>query len=296
MKKIYILLFSVAVVATSSAQVVISQVYGGGGNTGAVYSNDFIELFNRGTAAVSLNGWSVQYASAAGTSWALTALPNVTIQPGKYYLIQQAAGTNAAASLPTPDLDAVTCACTVSGGATPSPQNGIAMAGTNGKVILSNTTTAETTANPTGSQIVDKVGYGSASGFETAATPVLTNSTAAVRNAAGCTDTNDNSSDFTVVAPVARNSASATNACNLSVAQNQIDGLKIYPNPVINGTFYINTNLDSTKEVVVYDVLGKQVVKTSTTNAVNVSNLKGGVYIVKITEEGKTATRKLVIK
>jgi hypothetical protein len=85
-------------------------------------------------------------------------------------------------------------------------------------------------------------------------------------------------------------------SATLSIAQNQINGLKIYPNPVTNGTFYINTNANSTKEVVVYDVLGKQVVKTTTTNAVNVSNLKGGVYIVKITEEGKTATRKLVIK
>lgn len=83
---------------------------------------------------------------------------------------------------------------------------------------------------------------------------------------------------------------------NLSVKQNQIDGLKIYPNPVTNGTFFINTSSDSTKEVVVYDVLGKQVIKTSTTNSVNVSNLKGGVYIVKITEDGKTATRKLIIK
>jgi hypothetical protein len=82
----------------------------------------------------------------------------------------------------------------------------------------------------------------------------------------------------------------------LAVKQNQIEGLKVYPNPVTNGTFYINTNANTTKEVVVYDVLGKQVVKTSTTNAVNVSNLKGGVYIVKITEDGKTATRKLVIK
>ena len=82
----------------------------------------------------------------------------------------------------------------------------------------------------------------------------------------------------------------------LGVAQNQIEGLKIYPNPVTNGTFYINTSSDSKKDVVVYDVLGKQVIKTSTTNAVNVSNLKSGVYIVKITEEGNTATRKLVIK
>jgi hypothetical protein len=89
---------------------------------------------------------------------------------------------------------------------------------------------------------------------------------------------------------------SSVTTATLSVSQNQIEGLKVYPNPVTNGTFYINTSADSTKEVVVYDVLGKQVAKTSTTNAVNVSNLKGGVYIVKITEDGKTATRKLIIK
>ena len=83
---------------------------------------------------------------------------------------------------------------------------------------------------------------------------------------------------------------------DLSINKNSIDGLKVYPNPVTSGTFYINTNANSTKEVVVYDVLGKQVIKTSTTNAVNVSNLKGGVYIVKITEDGNTATRKLVVK
>jgi hypothetical protein len=89
---------------------------------------------------------------------------------------------------------------------------------------------------------------------------------------------------------------SSVTSGSLAVAQNQIEGLKIYPNPVTNGTFYINTSTDSTKEVVVYDVLGKQVVKTSTTNAVNVSNLKAGVYIVKIIEDGKTATRKLIIR
>ena len=52
-----------------SSGVVISQVYGGGGNASAPYQNDFIELFNRGASAVSLNGWSVQYASATGTTW-----------------------------------------------------------------------------------------------------------------------------------------------------------------------------------------------------------------------------------
>ncbi len=82
----------------------------------------------------------------------------------------------------------------------------------------------------------------------------------------------------------------------LSVSQNAISGLKVYPNPVTNGTLFIDTDSNAVKAVSIFDVLGKQVVKTTTEQAVNVSNLKGGVYIVKITEDGKTATRKLVIR
>lgn len=298
MKKIYSLLFIALLSASASAQVVISQVYGGGGNTGGIYTNDFIELYNRGTVAQSLNGWSVQYASSTGSSWAVTTLPNVTIQPGKYYLIQQAAGANTIAALPTPDLDAVTCTCTVSGGASPSPQAGIAMAGTNGKVILVNTTVAETTTNPTGAQIIDKVGYGSANGFEgAAATAALSNSTAAIRNNAGCSDSNDNGADFTVGTPVARNGATATNTCNLAVGENVISGLNVYPNPVKNGIFYITTDANAERTVTVFDIVGKQVLNTTTSeSAINVANLNSGVYMVQITEEGKTATKKLVIR
>jgi len=83
---------------------------------------------------------------------------------------------------------------------------------------------------------------------------------------------------------------------SLSVKNNTIAGLKVYPNPVTSGKFFISTDANTDKYVVIYDVLGKQVVNTTATESVNVSNLKTGVYIVKITEEGKTATRKLVIK
>src|SRR5262245_32023863 len=75
----------------SSSGVVISQVYGGGGNVGAILRNDFIELFNRGNSTVNLAGWSVQYASATGTSWDRTLLSG-TISPGQYYLIVEAQG------------------------------------------------------------------------------------------------------------------------------------------------------------------------------------------------------------
>ena len=85
-----------------SPTLVISQVYGGGGNSGAKYKNDFVELFNRGTTAVSVSGWSVQYASATGSSWQVTTLSG-TIQPGHYYLVQEAAGSGGTTNLPTPD-------------------------------------------------------------------------------------------------------------------------------------------------------------------------------------------------
>lgn len=83
----------------------------------------------------------------------------------------------------------------------------------------------------------------------------------------------------------------------LGVKQNTIEGLNMYPNPVSKGTLYITSNSSEAKSVSVYDVLGKQILDTKTTNgAVNVSNLKAGSYIVKITEDGKTDTKKLIIQ
>ena len=86
----------------STSLVRISQVYGGGGNSGATLKNDFIELFNPGTQAVELTGWSVQYAAATGTTWQVTRLAHA-IQPGRYYLIKEAAGAGGTTDLPTPD-------------------------------------------------------------------------------------------------------------------------------------------------------------------------------------------------
>ena len=85
---------------------------------------------------------------------------------------------------------------------------------------------------------------------------------------------------------------------SLGIKDNAIAGLKVYPNPVTKGNLYVSSNSNEVKTVAVYDVLGKQVVKTITTSneAINVSNLNAGVYIVKITEAGKTATRKLVVE
>src|ERR687886_1345701 len=81
--------------------IVVSQVYGGGGNSGATYKNDFIELYNRSAVAVSVTGWSVQYAASTGTTWQRTALSG-SIAAGGYYLVQEAAGARGATSPPPP--------------------------------------------------------------------------------------------------------------------------------------------------------------------------------------------------
>ena len=179
-----------------SGGVVISQVSGGGGNAGAQFKNDFIELFNRGASPVSLSGMSVQYTSSAGSTWAVTALPNVTLAPGQYLLVQEAAGAGAQPNLPTPDATGT-----------------IAMSATAGKVALAATTTALTGVCPGG--LVDFVGYGAAANcFEGGApTTTLTNSTAALRAGNGCTDTDSNSTDFTIGAPTPRNTATTAASC-----------------------------------------------------------------------------------
>lgn len=194
-----------------SNTVVISQVYGGGGNSGATYTHDFVELFNRGSSTVSLNGWAIQYASATGTgnfganSGQLTELPNVSLAPGQYLLVQEASQAAVGSPLPTPDVI----------DATP-----IAMAAGAGKVALTTTTTSlgcnggSTPCNPNAlAQIVDLVGYGNANFFEGAAAPTLSSTAAALRNDSGCTDTDSNAADFTAVAPAPRNGASSLNPC-----------------------------------------------------------------------------------
>ncbi len=212
MKKIYLFtsMLFLLIGFTSNAQVVISQVYGGGGNAGATYTHDFIELFNRGTTPQNLTGWSVQYTSATGTAWtSKTDLPNVTLQPGQYYLILEATNAAVGIALPTPDLNGISSAST--------PVSGIAISGTTGKVVLASSTTFVTGANPVDSQVVDKVGFGTTpNGFEgTGPTGALISATtSAQRLNNGCTDANNNPTDFIVSAPNPRNTSTAISICS----------------------------------------------------------------------------------
>jgi hypothetical protein len=188
------LLFSALALATSP-NVVVSQVYAGGGNSGAVYANDFVELFNRGSTPIDVAGWTVQYASASSSSWSATALSG-TIAPGDHYLVALASGGAFGAALPAADATGTT---------------NLANAG--GKVAVVTNATPLTSA--TDSTVRDLVGYGTATEYEgSGAAPALTSTTAAVRSGGGCTDTGDNASDFTTAAPVPRNVAGTAATCS----------------------------------------------------------------------------------
>ncbi|MFJ5718151.1 Ig-like domain-containing protein, partial [Neobacillus sp. NPDC093127] len=182
--------------------VVISQVYGGGGNAGAQYKYDFIELYNPTNQQVSLEGWSVQYAGATGTSWSVTKLSG-TIKAHGYYLIQEASSGSTGLDLPTSDI---------------LPVGNLNLSGTTGKVALFNKTTAATGSTPTG--YIDFIGYGTtANAYEgSGAAPTLSNTTSAHRRPNATEnpslgkgngwDTDNNKNDFVALAPNPRNSAS----------------------------------------------------------------------------------------
>ena len=184
-----------------SAGVVLGEVFAGGGNAGAPYANDYVELFNRGAGSVDLAGWTLQYASAAGTSWQATPLAGA-LPAGGHYLVQLASTAAVGAALPAPDAVG-TSNLAVSGGklalvrdATP-----LGCGGTPGS--CSGVATVE-----------DYLGYGGASDYEgSGAASALTATTALVRAGGGCTDSGDTAADFTSAAPAPLSSSSAAVPC-----------------------------------------------------------------------------------
>ncbi len=225
MKKIFTLLFILSSFFSfsQSTTLVISQVFGGGGNAGAPYNADYLELHNVSGVAQSTSGFSVQYASSAnaGTWTGVFALPAASIPAGGYYLVRMSTIGAVGAALPTPD-------------AAPSAGNEIAMSATNGRVALVNNITALSGCPTAG--VIDLVGFGTSICFENTATAALSNTTAAIRNSNGCTDTDNNSLDFTVGAPAPRNSASSVVICGAASPTLTATALTGFGNVCVNTT------------------------------------------------------------
>jgi len=179
--------------APSNSVIVVSQLYGGGGNSGATYQNDYVELYNRGTATVDIGGWSLQYASATGSGWDFGKQPlGGTIAPGQYYLISLASGGAGGAPLPPANIDGQ-----------------INMSGSSGKIALVDSFDALVGNCPTGNpHVMDFVGYGSADCREGATTaPAPGNTTSIFRLGDGSIDTDRNGSDFVAGSPNPRRTA-----------------------------------------------------------------------------------------
>ncbi|WP_083652584.1 ExeM/NucH family extracellular endonuclease [Serinicoccus sp. CNJ-927] len=157
--------------------LVINEVYGGGGNSGADYTHDFVELFNSTDEPIDLDGYAVTYYSSSGNPGGGTCALSGTVAPGTHFLIQQNPGAGGTTPLPDPDAEC-----------------GASMSGSSGSVELTS-----------GEEVVDLVGYGSASLYEgSAAAERLSNTTSASRTDA--VDTDDNAADFTRGEPTPTNS------------------------------------------------------------------------------------------
>ncbi|MBB6568966.1 lamin tail domain-containing protein [Kribbella sandramycini] len=164
----------------ASTSVVITEVYGGGGNSGAPYTNDYVELTNNSAAPVDLTGWTIQYASAAGTSWTNKITLSGSIAPGAVYLAQGASGGANGQPLPTPDAT-----------------GSVNMSAASGKVALVSSTTSLSCATgcATAPGVIDFVGYGAANDFETSAAPGTSNTTSVTRKVPTA-DADNNGAEF----------------------------------------------------------------------------------------------------
>lgn len=175
--------------------VVISQAYGGGGNTGATLKSDFVELYNTTDHDIDLTGWVLFYASKTGefklaseANYGVLVELSGSIKSHGFYLIKLADGDAGTVDLPTADAVGT-----------------ITMSSSSFKLALCNS--GDKPVDQNSANVVDFVGVGSSANlFEgSAPTTTIDNTTAVVR--ANLTDTNDNATDFSTAAPNPRNSS-----------------------------------------------------------------------------------------
>jgi hypothetical protein len=231
----------------ATAQVRISQIYGGGGNSGSVWTHDFIELVNTGSVPVDISGWSLRYASGGGTTWQMTPLAG-SIQPRHYFLVQEAAGGSGTTPLPVPDVVGT-----------------IAVSASAGKIVLMSTQGAVSGGCPVGNEIVDLVGFGtSATCFEgDSAAPAAGTKTALLRKGGGMIDANENGADFELGVPVPRSSSStplAVRPLGSGVLLSCDARIECYPSP-FNSIAHVRVTLPHAGlySLAVVNILGEEV-------------------------------------
>lgn len=286
MKKLFTIVGLISTVAFTNAQIVISEIYGGGGNSGSTLKNDFIELKNIGSAVATLTGATIQYAPATGAFTQYHNLPTITLSPGQAYLIQEATGGGGTVDLPTPDFIATTV---INFNGNPNPSVGIGIAVTSGKIVLASNATQVT--GPTATNVLDFVGYGStADQFEGPGPAPSPTTTTSITRISG--DTNNNVVDFTIATASPGNSSGGT----LAVSDIYNNSRKF--NFIQNGFVKENELIFDTevKNVKIYNSVGAILKSTSVKNilSLDVSDLPKGNYIVTGTIDNEPVSQKIL--
>lgn len=283
MKKVFTFIGLVSIAAFSNAQIVINEIYTGGGLLGAVLTNDFIELKNIGSSTASLNGATIQYGPASGAFTQYHTLPNITLTPGQTYLIQEASDGGGVINLVNPNL-IVNLVLNFDGSA-PTVGVGLGIGLTSGKIALASNTTQVT--GPTASNVIDFVGYGLVDQYEgsgAAPSPTILNSISRISG-----DGNNNAGDFIATLPSPQASVLAVNdVYNPATKSAWIKNSLVKNNEITFGA--------DVKDLKVYNMSG-QVVKTASVKGngtLNVAELQKGNYIVTGTVNNQPVSQKIL--
>ena len=274
MKKIFTIL-GLSVAFFSNAQIVINEVYGGGGSVNSSVKQDYIELINNTATVQTLNGAYLQYGGATSTTTIgasnIQALPNITLNPGQTFLIVEAGNSGGT------DISSLA-----------DHTGTLNIGGSGGKLLLTSDNTA--VSDPTtATNIIDRVSWGTNAVWSETAPAGATSTTTSVSRTGGV-DTGNNSVDFTVGAPTPKNSANAT----LGVSDVNSVKSNFVRNTMVNNEIKFGTKA----EVKVYNMNG-QVVRSasvSENNNLEVSDLAPGMYIVTGTVNGEAVSQKILKK
>jgi len=254
--------------------VIITQVYGGGGNAGAPFTHDFVTLFNTTNSDIDITGWSLQYYSATGLtppSTGVFVFPAGSVIRANNYALIQLATQNAAVGSPFPVSPNFI-----------APNNDVNMAAANGKVILFRTNTPQTIttdiASVTGNAYFqDYVPYGNAVPVWGSALGALSNTTAAQRrsDSYGYIFTKNVGNDFKIAppAPVAGPDGPPVGIDNPTANTFQVSAR--------NGV--VSFNAETVEQVEIFNVLGQRVISQMTVVGLNEIPLNfRGVAIVRV--------------
>ncbi|WP_055442697.1 T9SS type A sorting domain-containing protein [Lacinutrix himadriensis] len=297
MKKIYFLLFTLSCILTTNAQLQSGDIAFTGYNSDGTDSFSFVTFVEIPANTVIIftdNGWKAAGGFRSNEGTATWTSPAITIVAGTEILITDIGGTANFGTFVNSGINLSGSGDQVLAYDPNNIPDASDDSGFYAGINMNSSWDTDASSSNTSSQPASLVGFSIALSPEVDNAvydcSTTTGNTATLRAAINDTSnwTTDNNSGLTL--PTCNFTAT------LSVNQNKVAAFYVYPNPVTNGTVNIKTSNNEAVNVSIFDVLGKQVLAKNVTNqTLNVSNLNAGVYILKLSQNGNSTTKKLVI-